>query len=153
MRHAACSGLWRGDEAEKRRLLCLLLVWRCAVSARARRERMLRCLASRDALASRRAELSPAHWRARQTSLWASKALVGFRYLDEQVLCLTIHYEVGKLTRVLCSFLPRLIRRGPCQRLHKQAILKGFSRYFYRFTRSLQHKGVSFWKTPDWLPP
>jgi len=62
----------------------------------------------------------------------ATKTLVGLRNQDKQVLRLTIRYEVGKLPRVLCSFLPGLIRRGPCLRLYKQTILKGFPGNFYR---------------------
>ena len=58
-------------------------------------------------------ELSAAQVRARHTSLRARKSLVGFGDLGEQVFCPPISGEVGKFTRVLCSFLPGLIRRGP----------------------------------------
>ena len=56
---------------------------------------------------------------AHLTSLRASKALVGFRNLDKQVLGLAISYEVGKLTGTFRSLLPSLIRRSPCRRLYK----------------------------------
>ena len=96
------------------------------------------------------AERRSAHRRARPTLLWACKPLVGFRNLDEQVLRLTIFYEVGKVTRVFCSFLPGLIGQRPCRRLYKQAILKGFPGIFYRshIHSPHEHMGVSIPKTP-----
>ena len=77
-------------------------------------------------------ELRPAQVRARHTLLWAAKTLVGFRDLGKQVLRLAVSCEVSKFARVLRSFLPGLIGRGPCRRLDDQAVLEGLPGFLCR---------------------
>ena len=124
--------------------------------ARARRERMLRSLASRDALASRRAELSPAHWRS-SYFIARCKALVGVSAIWMSTVDSSPgHLLRGRQVRACFALFPATLEKlVATPAAPREDNLPTFSWYFYRrhYALATTRKASPFGRRPFLFPP